>query len=61
MPSSPVLADGRVQVGTETLAGERFPGVSPRVGLDEERPAEDEDGRMMDGPGGGARWQEAPV
>lgn len=43
------------------LAGERFPDVSPRVGLDEERPAEDEDGWMMDGPGGGARWQEAPV
>ena len=49
VPSSPVSADGRVQVGTgwaSSLGGVSLD-VSPRVGLDEEQPAED--GWMDDG------------
>lgn len=58
MPSSPVLAGGRVQAGSGCAAslGSVSLDGSPRVGLDEERPAED--GWMDDGwPG----WQEALV
>ena len=49
MPSSPVLAGGRVQVGSGCAAslGSVSPDLSPKVGLDEERPAED--GWMDDG------------
>lgn len=70
MPSSWVLADGRVLVGSGWAAslGSVSPDVSPRTGLDEEPPAED--GWMDDGwPGwqgqvaGGprVRWGSAPV